>query len=140
METRCYMDFNEDEEQVKAKGKMIAITTLSVIGVIIVFIIVAVFTIKSFFTELSKEYYYTLEINDNNRNQIIRLFEEEKENIYNPHYCSSMYKIEYAKSFPDGASYTIYCRDEENIYFSIDKVGEDKLASYIYENGIIENR
>lgn len=132
------LNFDENEEAIKAKGKMVAITTLSVIGVIIVFIILGIFIIKSFFSELSKKYYYTLEINDNNRNQIIRLFEEE--NVYDPHYCSSMYKIEYAKSFPDGTSYTIYCKDEDNIHFGIDKVEEDKLQSYIYENGTVESR
>ena len=49
-------------------------------------------------------------------------------------------KIEYYNTFPDGTNYTIYCKDTDNIGFSIDKVGEDKLQSYIYKYGDMERR
>ena len=86
--------------------------------------------------------YYILDINDKNRNTIINLLEQEKDNIF-PNanvYCDSLYKIEYYNQFPDGTSYKIYCKAEENINFGIDKVGEDVLKSYIYENGYTELR
>ena len=60
--------------------------------------------------------------------------------FYNNNYCDSMYKIEYYNMFPDGTDYTIYCKEEDNINFGIDKVGEDTLATYIKNQGYIEKR
>lgn len=115
---------------------MYAITTFSIIGVITIFIVVIIFSIKSFFNSLgTKKEYFILNINDKNKDKIIELFNNEKENIFpNKNYCDSIYKIEYYNSFPDGTNYTMYCKDEDNITFGIDKVGEDTLATYIYEN------
>lgn len=132
---------SNDEEIAKTKGKMYAITTFAVIGTIIIFIFISILGIKLSFNNLSKKKYYVLEIDNQNKNMIIELFNQEKENIfYTQNYCESMYKIEYYNSFPDGTNYTMYCENEENIEFGIDKSGEDVLATYIYDNGYIEKR
>ena len=134
------MNFN-DEEIAKTKGKMYAITTFAVIGTIIIFILISIFGIKSSFNNLSLKKYYVLDINNENKDMIIELFNQEKENIFYTHsYCETMYKIEYYNSFPDGTNYTMYCKDEDNIEFGIDKVGEDTLATYIRNQGYIEKR
>ena len=134
------MDFNE-EEIVKTKSKMYVITTLSVIGVIILFILIFIFSINSTINDFSKKTYYVLDVTNKNKNEVIELLEQEKENMfYNNNYCDSMYKIEYYNMFPDGTDYTIYCKEEDNINFGIDKVGEDTLATYIRNQGYIEKR
>ena len=48
------MEFNDEEEIIKTKSKMYTITILSVIGVIILFITIFVFSVKSFFYVASK--------------------------------------------------------------------------------------
>lgn len=127
------LNYDENDEQMKRKTKIYTITTFSVIGAIIVFIIIGILSINAFFT---KKEYFVLNVNDKNKYKVIELFEKEKENIfYTKDYCDSIYKIEYYNLFPDGTSYTMYCKDEKNITFGIDKVGEDTLATYIYENG-----
>lgn len=134
------MDFNE-EEIVKTKSKMYVITTFSVIGVIILFILIFMFSINSTINDFSKKTYYVLDVTNKNKNEVIELLEQEKENMfYNNNYCDSMYKIEYYNMFPDGTDYTIYCKEEDNINFGIDKVGEDTLATYIKNQGYIEKR
>lgn len=134
------MDFNE-EEIVKTKSKMYVITTFSVIGVIILFILIFIFSINSTVNDFSKKTYYVLDVTNKNKNEVIELLEQEKENMfYNNNYCDSMYKIEYYNMFPDGTDYTIYCKEEDNINFGIDKVGEDTLATYIRNQGYIEKR
>lgn len=134
------MDFNE-EEIVKTKSKMYVITTFSVIGVIILFILIFIFSINSTINDFSKKTYYVLDVTNKNKNEVIELLEQEKENMfYNNNYCDSMYKIEYYNMFPDGTDYTIYCKEEDNINFGIDKVGEDTLATYIKNQGYIEKR
>lgn len=65
------MNFDENEEEIKAKGKMYALTTLTVIGVIIIFVIICIFSFKSLFNDISKHKYYVLEINDENKEKII---------------------------------------------------------------------
>ena len=134
------MDFNE-EEIVKTKSKMYVITTFYVIGVIILFILIFIFSINSTINDFSKKTYYVLDVTNKNKNEVIELLEQEKENMfYNNNYCDSMYKIEYYNMFPDGTDYTIYCKEEDNINFGIDKVGEDTLATYIRNQGYIEKR
>lgn len=134
------MDFNE-EEIVKTKSKMYVITTFSVIGVIIFFILIFIFSINSTINDVSKKTYYVLDVTNKNKNEVIELLEQEKENMfYNNNYCDSIYKIEYYNMFPDGTDYTIYCKEEDNINFGIDKVGEDTLAIYIKSQGYIEKR
>ena len=83
-------DDNKEYEKVKRKGNIIAITTLSIIGVIIISIITILLLAKSFFENLSKDEYYVLDVNKNNRDQVILLLEQE-----NKKYCESLYKIEY---------------------------------------------
>ena len=127
------MDFNE-EEIVKTKSKMY-------VGVIILFILIFMFSINSTINDFSKKTYYVLDVTNKNKNEVIELLEQEKENMfYNNNYCDSMYKIEYYNMFPDGTDYTIYCKEEDNINFGIDKVGEDTLATYIKNQGYIEKR
>lgn len=131
------MDFNENDEEIKAKGRMIAITTLSVIGAIIIFVIIGIFFVKSFFTELVKSENYVLEINNNNNNKdkdkIIELLKNE-----NQKYCDSIYKIEYRQLFPNDQDVKIYCKDEDNINFGIYDTSE--LITYIHNNGTLERR
>ena len=129
------MDYNENEEETIIKGKIIAITTLSVICVVIIFIVIGVISIKSIFNEMTKHKYYVLEINNNNKDEIIFLLEnEEKE------YCESIYKIEYEQLFPNDKSAKIYCKDEENIEFVIPDSNDSELANYIFENGVAGKR
>lgn len=136
------MDYNENEEEAIAKGKMVAITTLSVIGVVILIIVIICFAGPKLIDRLvTLRAYRVLKINDENKENIIELLEQEKDNIFpEMKYCDSMYKIEYNDLFPDGTDYTIYCKDEKSISFGIDKVGEDVLHSYIHKNGYDEIR
>lgn len=132
------MEYNENEEEVMAKGKMIAVTTLSVIGVITLLTFVVCFVGPKLIDRLvTLREYRVLKITDDNREQIIKLLEQEKEHIgpAEMRYCDSMYKIEFTDLFPDGTDYTIYCKEEKNISLGIDKVGEDVLHTYIEENG-----
>ncbi len=119
-----------EKEVIKTKRKIYTI----IIVLIALFIIVPLSVILI----INRRTYYVLDINSENRNYIIELLEKEKTNIFNASskdYCSSLYKIEYSTSFPDGNDYKIYCKDEKNITFSIDKDGKDVLEKYIYENG-----
>ena len=121
-----------------------AIIILSIFAislVIILFILIFMFSINSTINDFSKKTYYVLDVTNKNKNEVIELLEQEKENMfYNNNYCDSMYKIEYYNMFPDGTDYTIYCKEEDNINFGIDKVGEDTLATYIKNQGYIEKR
>lgn len=131
------LNFDENDEEIKTKGKLYAITALSVVGIIVVSITIGIFSIKSVFNYLfTKKEYFILNVDSKNRDKVIELFNKEKEAIFfNKNYCDSIYKIEYYNLFPDGREYTMYCKDEDNITFSIDKAGEDTLATYIYKNG-----
>lgn len=136
------MSFNEDdieEEVIKSKSKMYAITTVFIIIAIIVIIFSVWFIIKSSVNGLlhPKTRYHILDINQDNKSEIINLYIQE---MNNEKYCESMYKIEYNYSFPDGKDYTMYCKDGNNIRFAIDKGGEDTLATYIEQNGYNEIR
>ena len=133
------MKFNDEEYNIKRTEEIIKTVALFVVIIPIIFII-AIFTIKSIFINGNLKYmekFYILDINDKNKNVILNFIEQEKDNIAanSKLYCDSLYKIEYYNMFPDGTHYTIYCKDEENIYFRIDKVLEDVLKNYIYENG-----
>ena len=131
---------NNTEEAILLKGKKIAKITLLIICIIVVCLIVASFYVYRSFTTKT---YIELKINNDNRAIILNLLEQEKDNIsisQKIKYCDSMYKIEYMDGFPDGTNYTIYCKEENNIEFSIDKVGEDVLHTYILKNGSIVKR
>ena len=136
------MDNKEiEEETIKSKAKMYSLIVFSIIVIIIIFILVFIFSIKSAFNSFSQKTYYILDVTSENKNKIIELFEKEKENIfYDKNFCDSIYRIEYYHTFHDGTSYTMYCKDEDNIIFNIDKAEEDTLANYIYKNGFTEKR
>lgn len=118
----------------KVKAKCIIIN-------VIILIIICIFIAKATFDIFSIKTYYAIDITDKNKDKVIELFNQEKENIfYTEIYCDSMYKIEYYNVFPDSTNYVMYCKDEDDIEFGIDKVDKDMLATYIYENGYIEKR
>lgn len=127
------MKHYEKDEETKSKVHMVAITTLSVIGAVIVFILICVMSVKSFIDDLSMHKYYVLEINKENKNQVISLLKGE-----NQKYCESIYKIEYEQLFTGDKSGKIYCQNEEDIFLNISD--DSSIADYIYKNGIIEKR
>ena len=108
------MEFNDEEEIIKTKSKMYIITILSVIGFIILSITIFVFSIESFFNDVSKHKYYVLDINIENRDKIISLLKEE-----NIKYCESIYKIEYEQLFPNDKSAKICCQNEKDVEVKI---------------------
>ena len=120
----------------KTKSKMFATTFLVVIGVLILLVIIGFISTKSAFKELQKRTYYVVDINENNKTEIISLIK----NI-EVEYCESMYKIEYLKLFPDDGSGKIYCNDVDNISFGVyDSANDSEFVHYIIENGIRERR
>lgn len=121
---------NNEEETVKTKGKMYAITTLSIIGIIIVFFVIGIYFIKSISNEVFKyrENYYSLDINDDNKDQIVSLLKTKKID-----YCESLYKIEYIYSFPHREEVTIYCKNDKDVNLYTDN--NDELVKYIKDNG-----
>lgn len=124
-----------EKEVIKTKRKIYIIIILLIILFVIVPLVIRLM--------IYKRTYYSLDINSENRNYIIELLEKEKTNIFNAsseNYCNSLYKIEYSNSFPDGTDYKIYCKDEKDITFSIDKASKDVLANYIYKNGKIKTK
>lgn len=138
------MKFNDDEDYIKRNAGIIKTIAFFLVAITVIFILL-IYSIISIFSNDKIKYvktYYILDINNKNKNTIVNLLEQEKDNIF-PNtllYCESMYRIEYYYGFPDGTNYIIYCKDEENISFSIDKVGKDVIKSYIYENGYTELR
>lgn len=119
-----------ETEEVKTKGKIIVVTTLSIIGAIIILFIMCVHFIKSLTIEIlnHRENYYSLNINDSNRSEIMSLLESKDTS-----YCESMYKMEYINSFPHSQSIVIYCKDEKDIHLREDSNSE--LMEYIQDNG-----
>lgn len=128
------MNFNDNEEITETKYKMYSITTLSIITVIIIFIGMVIFSTRTFFNALDKHKYYVVEVNDDNKENIISLLENE-----NLKYCESIYKIEYERVFTGDIFSKIYCQNEDNISLSIYD-DESKLIQYIRENGSVEKR
>ena len=138
------MKFNDEdeEENIKETEKNVKTVAFFVIIISVIFMVLIII-VSSIFTSSNIKYkktFYILDVNNKNRSIIINLIEQEKENIASNSklYCDSLYRIEYYNMFPDGTHYTIYCKDEENISFGIDKVGEDALKNYICENGYSE--
>ena len=129
------MDDLEKYEEEKTKGKMFAITTISVIIAIIVFITLGIFSIKAFFKDLSTHKYYVLEVNELNKQEVITMLENEDKK-----YCESLYKIEYTTLFPNGINAKIYCNDEEDIYIPIEDDKPSEIINYISRNGNLEKR
>lgn len=124
-----------EKEVIKIKRKIYIIIILLIILFVIVPLVIRLM--------IYKRTYYSLDISSENRNYIIELLEKEKTNIFNAsseNYCNSLYKIEYSNPFPDGTDYKIYCKDEKDITFNIDKASKDVLSDYIYKNGKIKTK
>lgn len=79
------LHFDENYIEIKTKSKMYVITTISIICVIIIFVGLTIFSFKSIFTEFEKHKYYIAEVNDNNKEEIISLLNNE-----NIEYCGSI--------------------------------------------------
>jgi len=132
---------NIAEDKVIKSGNRLGWIALIIIGIVVISSIIVIMSIYKMVTSPIPKKYYVLDVNDNNKEEIIKLYEEEMKNdTYSKKYCESIYKIEYYIGFPDGTSYTMYCKDEDNISFGIDKAGVDNLAKYISENGYTEKR
>ena len=136
------MKFNDEDGNIRRTEEIVKTDAFFVVIIPVIFIVLII-TVSSIFTSSNIKYmekFYILDVNNKNKSIIINLIEQEKENISSNSklYCDSLYRIEYYNMFPDGTHYTIYCNDEENINFGIDKVGDDVLKKYIYENGFTE--
>lgn len=136
------MKFNDEDENIRRTEEIVKTVAFFVVIIPVIFTVLII-TVSSIFTSSNIKYmekFYILNVNNENKSIIINLIEQEKENISSSSklYCDSLYRIEYYNMFPDGTHYTIYCNDEENINFGIDKVGDDVLKKYIYENGFTE--
>lgn len=132
---------NLDEENVIRRGNRLGRIVLIIIGIVVIFSIIIIVSIYKMFTSPIPRKYYVLDVNDNNKEEVMQLFENEKENIFRTEkYCDSIYKIEYYNTFPHGTDYTMYCRNEENISFGLNTSEIDTLAKYIRENGYTEKR
>mgnify|MGYP006067548713 FL=1 len=136
------MKFNDEDENIRRTEEIVKTVAFFVVIIPVIFTVLII-TVSSIFTSSNIKYmekFYILDVNNENKSIIINLIEQEKENISSNSklYCDSLYRIEYYNMFPDGTHYTIYCNDEENINFGIDKVGDDVLKNYIYENGFTE--
>lgn len=127
---------NLDEEKVIKSGNRLGWIALTIIAIIVILVITIIISIYKMFTSPIPRKYYVLDVTDNNKEEVIRLYE--KDTKYNKKHCDSIYKIEYFNSFPDGSDYIIYCRDEDTISFSTDDAY--LLAKYIRENGYTEKR
>ena len=84
--------------------------------------------------------YRYLNINNDNKENIINLLQEQEENMFNLktninlNICyKNIEKIEVVFLFPDGENYVIYCK-ENKISFSLDSANYN-LSKYINENG-----
>lgn len=108
------MNFEETDEEVIRKGKRLANITFIVIGVFVVLVIIGICLIKLFFYSLFSKDCYVLKINNSNKTKIISLLENEGQK-----YCDTMYKIEYVQGFPKDKVAKIYCKDENDIEFTI---------------------
>ena len=136
------MKFNDEDENIRRTEEIVKTVAFFVVIIPVIFTVLII-TVSSIFTSSNIKYmekFYILDVNNENKSIIINLIEQEKENISSNSklYCDSLYRIEYYNMFPDGTHYTIYCNDEENINFGIDKIGDDVLKKYIYENGFTE--
>ena len=132
---------NLNEEEVMRKGNRLGCIVLIIIGIVVISSIIVIVSIYKMFTSPIPRKYYVLDVNDNNKEEVIQLFENEKENIFRTEkYCDSIYKIEYYNTFAHGTDYTMYCMNEENISFGLNTSGINSLAKYIRENGYAEKR
>ena len=134
---------NFEEETRKTKIKIITITVLVVFGFLFFLVFLPLFLVNSFFSSTTTTTYYVLKIDEENKEKVRSLLKQERPHMSlgkNDFTSCDMEKIEYYTMFPDGTSYTLYCKNQKDISFGIDKVGEDVLKSYIYENGTKERK
>lgn len=110
---------------------------------ILLLLLFIVFIVLSFCGKI-QEYTY-LKINNNNKEQIINLLQEQEEYMFslekdiNLNICyKNLKRIEVTYKFPDGEDYVIYCK-EDKISFSLDNPNYN-LPKYIIENGHIGYR
>lgn len=132
---------NLNEEKIIKSGNRLGWIILTILAVIIISGIIIIMSIYKMFTPPILRKYYVLDVNDNNKEEVTKLIEEEKENMFGIEtYCDSIYKIEYYNGFPDVTDYTIYCENEDNISFGMDSLDADNLSKYIREKGYTEKR
>lgn len=124
-----------EKEKINLKIWLCTISILILVAGITLFIYSIHSSIKSLGNDLSIHTFYVVEIEFNNKNEIISFLEKENRN-----YCESMYKIEYESLFPNDYSSKIYCIDEDDISFGISDNERSDLIKYIHDNGIIEKR
>ena len=125
----------ETEEEIKTKGKMVAITTIVSFIVVVGFIFCFFSSIRSCVKDSNKKTYYILEVNEENKSEVIDLLKSE-----NRKYCESINKIQYSRFFTKGYDVYLYCSSEGNINFTIRNEETSILIDYINEKGIIERR
>ncbi len=135
-------DFDDELEieKTKATSRMVFTTTITVILSLILLILCIKYTFYECINRLTQVVYHYVDVDDNNRDEIINLIKEETKDLCNQdkiYYCNSMYKIECSKT-DYTVNYTVYCKDEEEKYFYIES--NNKLEDYIYMNGKVERR
>lgn len=134
-----------DEEDYEEKELASKMGTYIIVGIIVTILIIALvivvgIIIRVAYNNNSKKTRHVLYINDKNKADIIKIYEQDNKNIeYDDTYCDSMTKIEFYKTYTNGAVYTIYCAEQEDIHFEIDDVAKDNLTKYIDVFGDIEN-
>ena len=124
-------DLDEFEVE-KVISKNYAITTIFIFLVIVIFVIAGILFIKEAKRKLSLHTYYVLDIDKNNKQNIISLLEEE-----DVKYCVSITKIELYHSVHNAFGH-IYCSNEETIDISFND--DSDLAKYIHKNSYVEKR
>ena len=126
---------NLEIEKTKLKIWLCTISILILVAGITLFIYSIYASIKSLGNDLSMHTFYVIEIDLNNKNEIISILEKE-----NRKYCESMYKVEYESLFPNDYNAKIYCTDGDDISFGISNNDHSDLIKFIHDNGIIEKR
>ena len=124
-----------EKEKTKLKIWLCTISILILVAGIILFIYSIYASIKSLGNDLSMHTFHVVEIDFNNKNEIISILEKENRN-----YCESMYKIEYESLFPNDYNVKIYCMNEDDISFGVADNEHSNLINHIHDNGIIEKR
>lgn len=117
------------------KRKILLIMLVIFTFILLLFI---VFRILLFLGKI-QDYKY-LNINNDNKKNIINLLQEQEENMFNLktnidlNICyKNIERIEVVYLFPDGEDYVIYCK-ENKVSFSLDNANYN-LPKYIDENG-----
>ena len=135
-----YDEFDYEEQELQSKMSTYIIITIITIVLIIAIVIIVGIVIRVAYNNNSKKNRHVLYINEKNKPDIIKIYEQENQRLeYNPRYCDSMTKIEFYVTFTNGAVYTIYCKDQDDIHFEIEDVEKDNLTKYVDVFGYIEN-